>query len=64
MIELLRRADPARPAIVTDAATVSYAELAERAQAVAAALLTRRITRFAILDHDAATVVALSLIHI
>lgn len=59
MIELLRRADPARPAIVTDDGTVTYRELAARAAAVAAALAQREITRFAVLDHDAATVAAL-----
>jgi acyl-CoA synthetase (AMP-forming)/AMP-acid ligase II len=59
LIELLRRADPARPAIVTDDGTVTYRELAARAAAVAAALAQREITRFAVLDHDAATVAAL-----
>ncbi|MDT4945784.1 MAG: hypothetical protein QOH14_2517 [Pseudonocardiales bacterium] len=59
MIELLRRADPARPAIVTDEYTATYGELLARAEAIAAGLTERRIARFAVLDHDAATVVAL-----
>ncbi|MDT4891305.1 MAG: hypothetical protein QOE97_340 [Pseudonocardiales bacterium] len=59
MIELLRRADPARPAIVADGATTTYGELVDRAEAVAAGLVERGITRFAVLDSDAATVAAL-----
>jgi acyl-CoA synthetase (AMP-forming)/AMP-acid ligase II len=59
LIELLRRADPARPAIVTDERTTTYGELVERAEAVATGLVTRGITRFAVLDSDAATVIAL-----
>ena len=56
MIELLRRADPARPAIVTDDGTTSYAELLARAERLAAGLLARDVRRIAILDHDAETV--------
>jgi acyl-CoA synthetase (AMP-forming)/AMP-acid ligase II len=59
LIELLRRADPARPAIVTDERTTTYGELVERAEALATGLVTRGITRFAVLDSDAATVIAL-----
>jgi acyl-CoA synthetase (AMP-forming)/AMP-acid ligase II len=59
LIELLRRADPARPAIVTDESTTTYGELVRRAETFATGLLDRAITRFAILDHDATTVVAL-----
>ncbi len=59
MIELLRRADPQRPALVTDMASVTYQTLAGRAEGCAVGLRERGINRFAILDHDAATVVAL-----
>jgi acyl-CoA synthetase (AMP-forming)/AMP-acid ligase II len=59
LIELLRRADPAQPAIVTDGGSTSYGELTSRAESIAAGLQERSIHRFAILDHDAATVVAL-----
>jgi acyl-CoA synthetase (AMP-forming)/AMP-acid ligase II len=59
VIELLRRADPGRPAVVTDEATVTYRTLTGRAEACAVGLRERGINRFAILDHDAATVVAL-----
>lgn len=59
MIELLRRADPLRLATVADGVSDSYGLLTTRAEAVAAGLLERGITRFAILDHDAATVVSL-----
>ena len=58
MIELLRRAELARTAIVTDEHTVSYGELVSRAEAIAAGLAGHRISRFGALDHDAATVVA------
>ena len=58
MIELLRRADPARPAIVTDDGTTTYGELVIRAERLAAGLLTQRIARIAVLDHDAETVAA------
>jgi acyl-CoA synthetase (AMP-forming)/AMP-acid ligase II len=58
LIELLRRADPARPAIVEHGHTTTYGELLERAHSLAAGLAERRITRFATLDHDAATAVA------
>lgn len=59
MIELLRRAEPSRPAVVTDDRTATYGELVTNAEAVAAGLLRRRISRFGILEHDAPTVVAL-----
>jgi acyl-CoA synthetase (AMP-forming)/AMP-acid ligase II len=59
LIELLRRADAARPAVVTDEYAAGYGELLARAQAIAAGLTERGITRFAVLDHDAATVAAL-----
>jgi acyl-CoA synthetase (AMP-forming)/AMP-acid ligase II len=59
LIELLRRADPAHPAVVGDdatSATTSYGELVDRAQALAGGLVERGIARFAALDHGAATV--------
>lgn len=62
MIELIRRAardDPNRPAVVVDEYTCSYGELAARAERVAAGLTAHGITRFAVTDHDAATVAAL-----
>jgi acyl-CoA synthetase (AMP-forming)/AMP-acid ligase II len=62
LIELLRRAahdDAALAAVVIDERTTSYAELTADAEAFAAGLRERGIERFAILDHDAATVVAL-----
>ena len=59
MIELLRRADAARPAIVTDDGTTTYGELVAQAEAVAAGLLGRGIRRFAVVDPDATTVAAL-----
>jgi acyl-CoA synthetase (AMP-forming)/AMP-acid ligase II len=59
LIELLRRADPARPAVVTENGATSYGELVRRADAMAAGLRRRGIERFGVLDHDAATVVAL-----
>ncbi len=58
MIELLRRADPARAAIVDNDATIHYGELLARAEAIAAGLTERNISRLATLDHDAATAVA------
>lgn len=62
MIELLDRAaaaDPQRVAVATHEAETSYGDLRERAHAVAAELGRRGITRFAVLDHDAADVLAL-----
>jgi acyl-CoA synthetase (AMP-forming)/AMP-acid ligase II len=62
LIELIRRAardDPDRPAVVVDEYTCTYGELAARAERVAAGLIARGITRFAVADHDAATVAAL-----
>jgi acyl-CoA synthetase (AMP-forming)/AMP-acid ligase II len=59
LIELLRRADAARPAIVTDDGTTTYGELVAQAEAVAAGLLGRGIRRFAVVDPDATTVAAL-----
>lgn len=59
MIELLRRADASRPAIVTDDGAVTYRELAAHAAATALGLHENGITRFGVLDHDAATVAAL-----
>jgi acyl-CoA synthetase (AMP-forming)/AMP-acid ligase II len=58
LIELLRRADPARPAIVTDDGTSTYADLLARAERLAAGLLAQQVRRIAVLDHDAATVTA------
>ena len=62
MIELLRRVadeDPARPAIVTHDRTVTYGALVEAADRVAAALRESGVRRFALVDHEADTVVAL-----
>jgi acyl-CoA synthetase (AMP-forming)/AMP-acid ligase II len=59
VIELLRRADPQRSAVVTDEVSVTYRTLTARAEATAVGLRESGIDRFAILDHDAATVVAL-----
>jgi acyl-CoA synthetase (AMP-forming)/AMP-acid ligase II len=62
LIELLRRAardDPTRAAVVIDERTTSYTELLADAESFAAGLRERGIERFAILDHDAATVLAL-----
>ncbi|MGH8961050.1 MAG: AMP-binding protein [Jatrophihabitantaceae bacterium] len=62
MIELLRRAtaeDPDHAAVVIDEGTTTYTELTATAETFAACLVQRGIERFAILDHDAATVVAL-----
>jgi acyl-CoA synthetase (AMP-forming)/AMP-acid ligase II len=56
LIELLRRADPARPAIVTDDGISTYGELAAAAEGLAAGMLAEKIARIAVLDHDAATV--------
>ncbi|HLY34817.1 MAG TPA: class I adenylate-forming enzyme family protein [Jatrophihabitantaceae bacterium] len=62
MIELLRRAalvDDPRPAIITNDREVSYPQLVAESHAVASALLHRGITRFGIVDDDAARIVAL-----
>jgi len=62
MIELLREAAlevPDHPAIITPDRTLTFAELATAAETAAAALLERRIERFAVLDDDPATVWAL-----
>jgi acyl-CoA synthetase (AMP-forming)/AMP-acid ligase II len=59
LIELLRRADPARPAIVTDDGSTTYGELVDRALSAAASLAEHGAARFAVLDHDAGTVAAL-----
>lgn len=62
MFELIGRIaelDPQRRAILTHEETVSYGALAESARGVAAALRDRGISRFAVADHRASTVVAL-----
>lgn len=62
MIELLRRAalvDDPRPAVVTNDRELSYPQVVADSHAVAAALVARGITRFGIVDEDAANVVAL-----
>ena len=62
MIELLRRTaeeDPGREAIVTHDSSVTYAELVGRADAVAAALRREGVQRFAVVEDEAAPVVAL-----
>jgi acyl-CoA synthetase (AMP-forming)/AMP-acid ligase II len=62
LIELLQRAADAeadRPAVVTDEYALPYSDLLSRARSVAAGLSAAGISRFAVLDHDAATVTAL-----
>jgi acyl-CoA synthetase (AMP-forming)/AMP-acid ligase II len=62
LIELLQRAadaEPGRVAVVTNEYTLTYAELLDRARALAAGLIQRGVTRFAIRDGDAGTVTAL-----
>jgi acyl-CoA synthetase (AMP-forming)/AMP-acid ligase II len=59
LIELLRRAEPARPAIVNHDGCTTYGDLVERAGSIAASLVERGVTRFGVLDHDAATVATL-----
>jgi acyl-CoA synthetase (AMP-forming)/AMP-acid ligase II len=62
LIELLRRAalvDDPRPAVITNDREVGYPQLVRDAHAIAAALAARGITRFGIVDDDAANVVAL-----
>jgi acyl-CoA synthetase (AMP-forming)/AMP-acid ligase II len=57
LIELLRRADPARPAVVEDDRSTTYGELLARADSLAAGLVERQITRIASVNHDAATTI-------
>jgi acyl-CoA synthetase (AMP-forming)/AMP-acid ligase II len=62
LIELIRdaaRRDPARVAVITDAAEVTYGTLAADAEAAAAGLAARGITRFGIVHQDASLVLAL-----
>lgn len=59
MIELLQRADPAALAVVTHDRQVTYAELLSAARRVATGLRERGIVRFAILESEAETVLAL-----
>jgi acyl-CoA synthetase (AMP-forming)/AMP-acid ligase II len=59
VIELLRRAAGEHAAVVTDDRTVTFGELAAAAERVAANLRRRGIERAAIVDPDAATVLAL-----
>ena len=62
MIELLRAAAAAAPesdGVLTNDHTYSHAAIARRSELVATALRDRAIHRFAILDHDAATVLTL-----
>ena len=62
MIELLRRVateDPGRAAIVTHERTVGYAELLASAERAAEAIRREGVTRFAVVDHEAAPVAAL-----
>ncbi|MGH3411732.1 MAG: class I adenylate-forming enzyme family protein [Marmoricola sp.] len=61
MIELLRGAaaeEPGRVAVLTHTDQTSYAALVDRAERVAAALRRSAIDRFALLETDAATVIA------
>ncbi len=62
MIELLRaaaRTEPDRAAVITNERSIGYAELAKAAGAVAGSLSARSIERFAVVDQDAGTVLAL-----
>jgi acyl-CoA synthetase (AMP-forming)/AMP-acid ligase II len=61
LIELLRRSalDPEAPAIIADSGTWTYAQLADRATAVAGGLREARIDRFAIVSDDPAQVAVL-----
>jgi acyl-CoA synthetase (AMP-forming)/AMP-acid ligase II len=59
LIELLRRADPACSAVVTDDGVTTYGELVARAEAVATVLLDREMRRFAVVDPNATTVATL-----
>ena len=62
MIELVERAaaaDPQRLAVVTHEVQMTYGELHARALRVADELSSRGISRFAVLDHEAADVLAL-----
>ena len=60
MYELLRASaqrDPSRTAVVFGATPTTYGELLDAAHAVAAALASRGITRFAVLDPDPAVII-------
>jgi acyl-CoA synthetase (AMP-forming)/AMP-acid ligase II len=62
LIELIERAarlDDDRPAIITNDREVTYPQLLSEARSVAAALTARGVRRFALVDFDAITVVAL-----
>jgi acyl-CoA synthetase (AMP-forming)/AMP-acid ligase II len=59
LIELLRRADHARPAIVSDDGTTTYGELVARAEAIADALLAQDVRRCAVIEPDAVAVSAM-----
>lgn len=62
MIELLERAaaeEPSSPAVVTHRGSWTYAEVHAAARNVAAALVDRGITRFAVVEEDAARLVPL-----
>jgi acyl-CoA synthetase (AMP-forming)/AMP-acid ligase II len=62
MIRLLERAAGASPdqvAVVSSAGTVTYGELLDQARRVAASLRSRNLTQFAIVEPDAALVIAL-----
>ena len=62
MIEFLRdraRADPGRPAVVTDQVSLTYRQLLDRAHSAAAGLRARGIARVGIADFEAPIVVPL-----
>lgn len=62
MIDLLERAaagEPSSPAVVTHRGSWTYAEVLAAARNVAAALVERGITRFAVVEEDAARLVPL-----
>jgi acyl-CoA synthetase (AMP-forming)/AMP-acid ligase II len=62
MIELLERAAgaaPSHPAVLTPERSATYGELLGDARRIAQALTTRKLTRIAIVERDAALVIAL-----
>jgi acyl-CoA synthetase (AMP-forming)/AMP-acid ligase II len=59
LIERAARLDDKRPAIITNDREVTYPQLLRDARSVAAALPARDVRRFAVVDFDAITVLAL-----
>lgn len=59
LVELAAAAAPDSIAVVTDERSLTWAGLLDQARGIAGALAERQITRFAIVEHDAGTVMAL-----